>query len=92
MKYSVVVHKDVGSDYGVTVPDLPGCFSAGQTFEEALESVKEAIACHLEGILMDGVPIPERASMVSHQANRDYRGGAWAIVDVDVSKLQTSRV
>ena len=47
MKYSVVLHKDVGSEYGVTVPDLPGCFSAGQTFEEALESVKEAIACLL---------------------------------------------
>ncbi|MXW53414.1 MAG: HicB family protein [Gammaproteobacteria bacterium] len=87
MKYSVVVHKDVGSDYGVTVPDLPGCFSAGQSFEEALESVKEAIVCHLEGLLMDKVPFPERATMVSHQANRDYRGGTWAFVDVDVSSL-----
>ena len=56
MQYSVVVHKDVGSDFGVTVPDLPGCFSAGQTFVEALESVKEAISCHLEGLLMDGGP------------------------------------
>lgn len=92
MKYSVVVHKDVGSDYGVTVLDLPGCFSAGQTFEEALESVKEAIACHLEGLLMDGVPIPERASMGLRQENRGYRGGVWATVDVDVSKLRASEV
>lgn len=92
MQYSVVVHKDVGSDYGVTVPDLPGCFSAGQSFEEALESVKEAIACHIEGLLMDGVPIPDRATLGSHQANHDYWGGVWATVVVDVSKLRASGV
>jgi predicted RNase H-like HicB family nuclease len=48
MKFLVVIHKDNNSDYGVTVPDLPGCFSAGSTVEEALENTKEAIALHLE--------------------------------------------
>ena len=38
MRYAVVIHKDVESTYGVTVPDLPGCFSAGDTLEEAVES------------------------------------------------------
>ena len=37
MLYPVVVHKDSNSDYGVSVPDLPGCFSAGSTLDEALE-------------------------------------------------------
>ncbi len=40
MNYPIVVHKEKGSDYGVTVPDLPGCFSAGGTLDEAL-----AMAC-----------------------------------------------
>ena len=53
MQYPVVIHKDVESAYGVSVPDLPGCFSAGDTLEEAVESAQEAIACHLEGLLMD---------------------------------------
>jgi|GEM_PF-6030943 predicted RNase H-like HicB family nuclease len=35
MKYSVVLHKEPQSDYSVTVPDLPGCFSVGSTIEEA---------------------------------------------------------
>ena len=35
MKYPVVLHKDEDSDYGVTVPDVPGCFSAGETIDEA---------------------------------------------------------
>ncbi|WP_206360356.1 type II toxin-antitoxin system HicB family antitoxin, partial [Pseudomonas viridiflava] len=41
MKFTVVLHKDADSDYGVTVPDVPGCFSAGSSVSEALESVKE---------------------------------------------------
>ena len=44
MKYSVVLHKDPQSDYSVTVPDLPGCFFAESTIEEALSMAKEAIS------------------------------------------------
>ena len=36
MRYPVIVHKDEGSDYGVTVPDFPGVFSGGETLGEAL--------------------------------------------------------
>ncbi len=58
MRYPVVMHKDPESDYGVTVPDLPGCFSAGDTLDESLHEVVEAIECHLEGLLLDSEPIP----------------------------------
>ncbi len=88
MQYAVVIHKDVESVYGVTVPDLPGCFSSGDTFEEAIESAHEAISCHLEGLLMDGEPIPPRESPEAHQASEHYKGGIWAFVNVDVSKLE----
>ena len=40
MRFPIVIHKDAGSAYGVTVPDLPGCFSAGDTLEEAIESAR----------------------------------------------------
>jgi predicted RNase H-like HicB family nuclease len=43
MNFSVVVHKEPDSVYGVTVPDLPGCFSAGDTLDEALENTKEVM-------------------------------------------------
>ncbi len=87
MQYPVVIHKDASSVYGVTVPDLPGCFSAGDTFEEALEAVQEAIACHLEGLLMDGISLPMKTSLEMHLANDDFEGGLWALVGVDTSKL-----
>jgi predicted RNase H-like HicB family nuclease len=94
MRYPVVVHKDPESDYGVSVPDLPGCFSAGETLDEALEQVVEAIECHLEGLLLDGEPLPLPKTVEYHQSNPDYAGGVWAIVSVDLTKLsgKTKRV
>ena len=89
MRYAVVIHEDVESVYRVIVPDLPGCFSAGDTLEEAIESAQEAIACHLEGLLMAGESIPARESLETHQASENYMGGLWALVDVDVSKLSS---
>ncbi len=87
MKYPIVIHKDPGSSYGVTVPDLPGCFSGGDTLDEAMSAACEAIECHVEGIMMDGDPIPERKPMEVHVANPDFAGGIWAVVAVDISKL-----
>ncbi|MDE2965419.1 MAG: type II toxin-antitoxin system HicB family antitoxin, partial [Acidobacteriota bacterium] len=79
MQYPIVIHKDVESAYGVSVPDLPGCFSAGDTPEETIESAQEAIACHLEGLLMDGEPIPAKESQETHQVSDDYKSGIWAL-------------
>lgn len=94
MRYPVVIHKDPESAYGVTVPDLPGCFSAGDTLDEALNEVVEAIECHLEGLLLDGEPIALAQTVEYHQHNPDYAGGAWAYVNVDLAKLsgKTRRV
>ncbi len=87
MRYPVVLHKDPESDYGVTVPDLPGCFSAGETLDEALLEVVEAIECHLEGLLIDGESIPTPQSVEHHQSNPDYADGVWALVTIDLAKL-----
>ncbi len=43
MKFPVVLHKDADSEYGVIIPDVPGCFSAGGTVAQAFENVKEAL-------------------------------------------------
>jgi len=94
MRYSVVIHKDTDSDYGVTVPDLPGCFSAGETLDGALQEVVEAIECHLEGLLLDGQSVPTAQSVAFHQNNPDYRDGVWALVSIDLARLsgKTKRV
>ena len=90
MNFYVVVHKDPDSIYGITVPDLPGCFSAGDTLYEALENTKEAIECHIEGLLMDEELIPIPQAIEKHHQNPDYSGGVWKSVRVDISKISGS--
>lgn len=85
MKFPVVLHKDADSDYGVTVPDVPGCFSAGATVSEALENAQEALALHFEGLVADGDALPQAQEVDVHLANPEYAGGVWAVVDFDVT-------
>ena len=88
MRYPIVLHTDDNIRYGVTEPDLPGCFSSGETFDEALESVKEAIDLHAEGLTEDGSELPVPHAIAQHQLNPDYAGGVWAVVEVDLSRHQ----
>jgi predicted RNase H-like HicB family nuclease len=87
MNFPVVIHKDKNSDFGVTIPDLPGCFSAGETFELALENTKEAILCHVEGLIKDKESIPKATSIERLKSKKEYKEGVWALVSVDLSEL-----
>jgi len=69
--------------FGVIVPDLPGCFSAGDTFEQALLNAKAAIELHLES-LADMGEVPPQATTIDQHFNRpEYQGWIWAITEVD---------
>jgi len=85
MKLPVVLHKDPDSVYGVTVPDIPGCFSAGATIAQALDNVRQALALHFEGLVADGDPLPEAKEIDAHILNPDYEGGVWAVVEFDIT-------
>lgn len=87
MRYPIVIHKDSNSDFGVTIPDLPGCFSAGSTIEEAINMAQEAAECHIEGILIDSEPIPMPSDIEVHKDDPIFKEGIWALVEVDMSKL-----
>ena len=84
MEFIVVLHTDDGERYGVTVPDLPGCFSGGDTLELALQNVEEAIDMHIETLIDDGHPIPLSLSLKQHQKNTNYKNGVWAVVNVSI--------
>jgi predicted RNase H-like HicB family nuclease len=61
MRYIVIVEKGENS-FGAYVPDLPGCVAIGETREEVLTLIYEAIEFHIEGLLEDGLPIPAPVS------------------------------
>jgi len=88
MNYPIVLHKDSDSDFGVSVPDLPGCFSAGATIDEAVDMAKEAIELHLEGLIEEGEPMPRPGSIEEHKKNAAYKSGIWAIVSINPSGLR----
>ena len=93
--YPIVIHKDPDSDYCVTVPDLPGCITAGDTLEEAQNQAAEAIQCHIEGMLLDGESVPEAKEIVFHQDNPDYADGVWKSITIvlpDISEIRISRL
>lgn len=85
MNYPVIIDKDKDSAYGVTVPDLPGCFSAGDTLDEALENTKEAILLHIEGLIDDQENIPEPSKIESYR--KKLKNSIVAVVSVDLSAL-----
>jgi len=88
INYAIVIHKDRDSDYGVTVPDLPGCFTAGSTLDEALAMAQEAVELHLEGLIEHGEAVPRPGTMEKHKRNPDTKGGVWAVVSVSTADLR----
>jgi len=61
MRYLVVVEKGPKS-FGAYIPDLPGCIAAGESREEVLTLIREAIEFHLEGMKEEGQSIPDPSS------------------------------
>ncbi len=88
MRYPIAIEPgDKRHAFGVVVPDLPGCFSAGDTLDEAVENAREAILLWLETVIDDGGAVPEPGAIAAHQANPDYRGWIWALVEVNLAEL-----
>lgn len=58
VQYLVRINKDSESDWGASVPDLPGCVATGKTIDSALRRIEQAIELHLRGMREDGVRIP----------------------------------
>lgn len=65
MRYAVIVEEGETS-FGAYAPDLPGCVAVGETKEEVLALISEAIEFHIEGLQEDGEPIPEPSSSIEY--------------------------
>lgn len=63
MKYTVILEKEADGGYVVSVPVLPGCVSQGDTREEALSNIREAIDLYVEDCRIAGDPVPEEDSL-----------------------------
>lgn len=89
--YIAIIHKDPDSDFGVSFPDFPGCFSAGATVDEARDMAAEALALYVEDMEEDGEEMPEPSSLETVVADPD-NAGALAFIVVPAPKTETVRV
>jgi predicted RNase H-like HicB family nuclease len=72
LHYLVRINKDPHSDWGASVPDLPGCVATGKTIDAALRRIQGALELHLKNLRADGVrpPRPRQRAVVPRRTTR----------------------
>ena len=65
LQYTAIFEPEQMGGYSVTIPSLPGCISQGDTFEEALENIKEAAELYLEDLKEGEIPREEKSVVFS---------------------------
>ncbi len=65
MRYATIIEK-TATNYSAYVPDLPGCIATGSTLEEVFSQIQSAISFHVEGLQLEGLPIPEATTMCEY--------------------------
>lgn len=73
--------------FGVVVPDLPGCFSAGDTLDEAMTNVEEAAALWIDAALDAGQPIPSPSPLDALRKRSEYRNWLFGLIGIDPALL-----
>jgi predicted RNase H-like HicB family nuclease len=73
LQYLVRINKDLTSDWGASVPDLPGCVATGKSIDITLRRIEKAIALHLRGLREDGIrpPVPRHRSVTPKRTRRE---------------------
>ena len=89
MRYPVAI--EPGTDpaaWGVIVSDLPGCFSSGDTLEEAIVQAEDASTGWIETAIDDGQEIPKLSHIEAlRSAHPEFERWLWALVKVDPGML-----
>lgn len=89
MRYPIAIEPgDEAHAFGVVVPDLPGCFSAGDTLDEALANAEEAVVAWIDAMLDRDEAILQPTSIDLLRAGHpEFAGWIWAVVSVDPARL-----
>ena len=89
MRYPIAIEPDDNTHaFGVIVPDLPGCYSAGDTLEEAHSNAQESAELWLEAVLEDGGSVPQpSAPETLRREHPEWADWIWSTMEVDVPKI-----
>lgn len=81
----VLLFNPESSDYKVTVPDLADCSCRAKSMDEALNEIITVIESHLSLLAEYGEDIPVASTFETHVSKMEFRGGVWAVVDLDIT-------
>lgn len=88
MRYPIAIEPGTETAaFGVVVPDLPGCFSAGDTLDEALKGAEEAAAAWIDATLDEGRAVPMPSSLEAIRDNADFAGWMLGVITLDPALL-----
>jgi predicted RNase H-like HicB family nuclease len=83
MQFPVAIETDDSvSAFGIVVPDLPGCFSAGDSLEEAMANIVDAIEHHCAALEDDGQSVPAPRLVGAWLNRKEFEGWTWTTVEV----------
>jgi predicted RNase H-like HicB family nuclease len=87
--YPAYIHAgDAKHAHGIEFPDFPGCYSAADDWADIPANAQEAAKAHFA----DGGPVPSPSALEQWLHHPDYQGGAWMLIDIDVSKINAKAV
>ncbi len=90
MRYPIAIEPgDETTAWGVVVPDLPGCFSAGDTLDEAVSNAEEAVRLWVDQALDDGLVIPAPSKLDDVRARSEFSGWVFAVITLDPPRSTT---
>ncbi|HIE8756128.1 TPA: type II toxin-antitoxin system HicB family antitoxin [Klebsiella variicola subsp. variicola] len=92
MKFPIYLHKTDTGGFSGFVPDIKGCYFAGDNIDETIADAFEAIDAHLEFTAEKGKSLPLATAVEEHFENDSCQGGYWAFVDIDLSKYDGKAV
>jgi len=88
MDIPILIQKHGGSRYGVTVPDIPGCTTSGETVDRAMSNATKAIYGLVGQLVEQGKAFEIKASEVEYLSREpSYADGIWALVSLDLARL-----
>ncbi|WP_222889262.1 type II toxin-antitoxin system HicB family antitoxin [Enterobacter sp. C2] len=89
MFYPAYIHADADGSASGFFPDVPGCFFAGDTLDDAFQDAKEALTVHFELICEIGETLPGPGSIEAHLKSHpaDFTDGQWLLVDININQF-----
>ncbi|MBO4149768.1 type II toxin-antitoxin system HicB family antitoxin [Enterobacter ludwigii] len=89
MFYPAYIHSDSDGSASGFFPDVPGCFFAGVSLDEAFQDARDALTAHFEALFEVEETLPLPGNVDTHLESRpdDFIGGQWLLVDIDMKQF-----